>query len=419
MINRNSLNFFETFDKGRLFKPNYQNYSFANIPSTIYYLLTGKKDGNILPRDCFGKDYPKPKKTVLFFIDAFGFKAWEKYYKNFEITQKIVDQGVLTPISALFPSATAPSVSLINFGVPVLRHGIIEWYLYVKEYDNVIKSLPFRTLGYPDISGLDLGYDPKFLTATSLNYYLMLNNRGINSYRVMNEEIVDSVYNKLTEGSSKQISYSSLTGAFNSIKGVIEEKERSFVYFYWEGIDSAGHKFGPDSKEVEQEIDKFWSAFSKAFLNYKKDNDVLFLFVTDHGQIGIDPAKTFYLNLEIPELKDYLKLRNNGEIIYPTGACRDVMLHIKDERVDGVLELLEQKLKGIAKVLKTSEAVEMGLFGPPPYDEEAIERLGEILILPYGNNCVWWYEEGKLEVDKFGMHGGLSEQEMLSVFGVW
>ena len=54
---------------GGLLKPIYADYSFANIANTIEHLLTGAEPGPLLPADCFGGTYPRPRKVVTFFVE--------------------------------------------------------------------------------------------------------------------------------------------------------------------------------------------------------------------------------------------------------------------------------------------------------------------------------------------------------------
>ena len=63
-----------------------------------------------------------------------------------ETLRRVARDGVLTPISALFPSTTSASVTTLNLGVPPARHGIYEWYMYVPAYGEVVQSLPFARL---------------------------------------------------------------------------------------------------------------------------------------------------------------------------------------------------------------------------------------------------------------------------------
>jgi len=41
-----------------------------------------------------------------------------------------------------------------------------------------------------------------------------------------------------------------------------------------------------------------------------------------------------------------------------------------------------------------------------------LNRADNLVIPPHGHNTVWWYEKGKVEQNKYGLHGELSRQEM-------
>ena len=133
----------------------------ANIPDTIEYLLTGARRGPLLPPDCFGGTYPRPDKVVLIFVDSFGWQFWQDYHARFRATSRVVQQGTLTPVSALFPTTTAASVSTMNLGVLPSQHALYEWNIYIPAYGEVIQSLAFSPLGrHPNDACLRKGYDP-------------------------------------------------------------------------------------------------------------------------------------------------------------------------------------------------------------------------------------------------------------------
>jgi hypothetical protein len=83
MINESPLSQFQVLSQG-LVKPIYSDYAFGNIPNTVHFLLTGERLGALLPDDCFGGSYPKPKKIVLFFVDSFGWHFWQEYRDELE-----------------------------------------------------------------------------------------------------------------------------------------------------------------------------------------------------------------------------------------------------------------------------------------------------------------------------------------------
>src|SRR5215467_8433342 len=142
MINGRALLQFQPLANG-LVKPIYSDYAFGNIPNTIHFLLTGERLGTLLPDDCFGGVYPEPEKIVLCFIDSFGWQFWQDYQERFRTLRHVSEEGVLSPISALFPSTTSASVSTLNFGVLPAEHAVYEWNIYVPAYGEVIQSLPF------------------------------------------------------------------------------------------------------------------------------------------------------------------------------------------------------------------------------------------------------------------------------------
>jgi hypothetical protein len=63
-------------------------------------------------------------------------------------------------------------------------------------------------------------------------------------------------------------------------------------------------------------------------------------------------------------------------------------------------------------VVQTQWLIDAGYFGPPPMSDFFLKRVGNLVILPHGNQTVWWYEKGKFEQRLHGIHGGLSRQEM-------
>ncbi len=159
MIDSAPLAQFEPLAEG-LLRPIYADYSFANIPATIHYLLTGERlrlsspEGGsaselaaLLPASCFGGAYPNPSKVVLFFIDSFGWKFWQEHQSRFKTTRRVAEQGVVTPISALFPSTTAASVATLSYGVLPSQHALYEWNVYIPAYGEVIQTLPVHAAG--------------------------------------------------------------------------------------------------------------------------------------------------------------------------------------------------------------------------------------------------------------------------------
>jgi hypothetical protein len=142
--------------------------------------------------------------------------------------------------------------------------------------------------------------------------------------------------------------------------------------------------------------------------------DCLLVVTADHGLVEVDPSTTIYLNLDrrFADLEHLLRRNRRGELLVPAGSCRDMFLYIPDHKLREAQTWLGRELAGRAEVWLTDDLVEQGLFGRGSVSETFRARAGNLVILPYRNEAVWWYERGRFEQNYFGHHGGLTRQEV-------
>ncbi len=415
MINDISLSRFESFGPG-LLKPIYADYSFGNIPSTIHYLLTGERLGPLLPENCFGGAYPKPERVVLFLIDAYGWRSWQRDRERLTAPRRIAANGILTPISALFPSTTSASVTTLNLGVLPAEHALYEWNVYIPAYGEVIQTLPFMPLGAQEADlCLRQGRDPAELVAVSETVHERLARHGVRSIQFC-YRYIDSGYNQIVSKGAERIRHDSLAEAMLQLRQTVESiPDKALLYFYWAGIDSVAHHYGPLSPFHEAESAAFWATFD-AVLGGLKRPGTLFLFTADHDQVSGKSEDTVYINEHLPDLKESLSTSPSGAPIYPNGSPRDMFLHLKPAHREDMLASLQERFGDIARIETVDNAIAAGLFGPRPVSAELRRRLGDLLILPYDGHFIFWREPGKLENRYNGHHGGLAPSELISVF---
>jgi hypothetical protein len=418
MINDGPLRCFEPLVND-LVKPIYADYSFGNISNTIHYLLTGERLGPLLPPDCFGGQYPHPNKVVLLFIDSFGWQFWQQYQNHFRTTRRVIEQGILTPISALFPSTTAASVATLNLGVRPAEHALYEWNIYIPAYGEVIQSLPFRPLGnHPNDACLAKGYDPRQMFAVHETVHQRLARRQVRSIQFAHRSYARSASNNIIQAGAEVVRHSTVAEALVQLKETIPQiTGKAWLSLYWGGIDSIAHVYGPGTSYHAAEIASFWQTFDYIFRDIDV-TDTLYLFTADHGHVYADPHQTIYLNERAPALADLLPMSPIGNPIYPSGSPRDIFMHVRPERFDETLRILHDSFDDVALIEPVEIALNQQLFGPSPVGPELRRRLGDILILPYAGHFVWWHEPGLLENRYYGHHGGLTREELISVIGV-
>ena len=416
MINDHTLARFEPLG-ARLLKPIYADYSFGNIAPTVHFLLTGERTGPLLPPDCFGGSYPTPQKIVLFFVDSFGWEFWQRYAARSRIMSKVIERGTLTPISALFPSTTAASVSTLNLGCLPARHAVYEWNMYVPAFGETIQTLSFATLGGRPGSCVAKGYDVRWMLCEHETAHQRLARHGVRSIQLAHRGYAGSPYNRVASAGAEVIAHASPFEALVQLKALLGENgSKAFINFYWAGLDLAAHLYGPGSPLHEAEVLQFWATLDTVLEDLQSSN-TLFLFTADHGHIGVPAEQTLYINERWPELASWLATSPTGETIWPNGSPRDMFLHLRRDRVRAALELLGEGLAGIAEVLPVERALAEGLFGPQPISAELRRRLGDALVLPHLGHFIWWRQPGLIENQFHGHHGGLTPEELITVLG--
>ena len=108
-----------------------------------------------------------------------------------------------------------------------------------------------------------------------------------------------------------------------------------------------------------------------------------------------------YLNDEarFPGLVPMLRTDRAGRPLVPAGACRDFFLYVEDDRLDEAHALLTRQLEGCAQVCRTDGYDRShGLFGPLPPSSRFLDRVGNLVVLPFAGESVWWYEKDKFEM---------------------
>lgn len=406
----NGLKPLSIYDK--LLLPNYRQNCIVHIPNHIKY-LQGLKEQSVLAVSEMKLDI---KKTVLFIIDGFGYKQWHEHQPYSTVLSKIASEGVVSSVTSMFPSSTAPSITGLSTGLTTQQHGLIEWLMYEQLSDQIITTLPFKSIrGERD--NLRGQVSPSVLISNP-TLFQDLSENCVKTYSLVSEQYAKSTYSTLAYAGSTVISFETVEGLFVELTDILQSNEKIHVNVYWDKIDSAGHNYGPNSNEYALAVKDFFDAFEH-FLRTPElstySDDTQILLTADHGQVTVDPQSTVWLD-ELPFLVDNLDLNKKGEKLLPWGLQRDVYLKVKDSKLDTTVLALREHLKDRAVVLKSHDALESGLFGYGELHPDFKTRIGNIIIIAAADNTVWYRHYDDEEFNYKGMHGGLTADETQIAF---
>lgn len=392
-------------------KPLYESYCFACLPKAIQHLLTGERELG-LPTDVLGHLPHRTDAVILFLADAFGWRFFEKNHDRYPFLRHFVQNGMVSKLTAQFPSTTAAHVTCIHTGLTPAQSGVYEWFQYQPSVNRLIAPLLFSLAGEKTRDTLVRhGVQPSdvFPTAT---IYQSLHRAGVKSYLFHNRDLANSAPARALNDGATVIPYKTLPEALVNLRAMLTKRDAPAYYFlYYSAIDTVAHEYGPTSDHIEAELDQFFVTMERLFLDRARGCRALFMLTADHGMAEVDPRTTIYLNHTLPRFREYIATNRRGDLLTPAGSPRDYFLHVKPERLDMACATIAEHLQGKAIVVKTQTLIEEGFFGPHPSDA-FLKRVGNLVVLPFKGQSVYYYEREKFENRYFGHHGGLTREEM-------
>jgi len=395
-------------------KPDYSGYCLSNVPSTILSIFGVNGGRPTLPRDALGDvETSGVDNVILLLCDGFGYNEWKRQSgKGF--VGAISRKGSVRPMTTVFPSTTAAALTTVSTGLTPQEHGLPEWFVYMEELGEIIVTLPFTRLGDSGRDTLVGFFDPRALFE-GRTIFQRLRGAGVRCTSVTNRTLAQTAYTTVSRAGSDVVAYHSASDLSVSLRRLVERSRgQNMFYAYWSYVDTLEHIYGPNSDEAEVEASIISHALQEGFLS-KLDREAarrtMIIVTADHGQIAIAPEKTLYMN-RWGRLAKALARSPSGKMIPTWGSARDAYMWVKDERLDETRDYLAKKLKGVASVLKTEDAISAGLFGLNKPSRKFRRRIGNLMILPHGVKTVWFrYRKGE-SLDLRGHHGGMHPDEM-------
>lgn len=407
----------ERMFEGEFIPPAYDDFCLSNVPSMVTSLLEQESRKSTVLQEHFSKSIAleSPVNIVLMVLDGFGFDAWLKRTSDGGFFQKVTEKGMVIPITTVFPSTTAAALTTISTGLTPQEHGLPEWFVYMEELDMVIATLPFSPMGVSRRDALLPTTNPSILLSAD-TIHARLKKAGVHSLSLLPTGAASGAYTRVSLKGSEIVRYRSLAQYALSLRKKLHVSQpRTYVYAYWDTIDTAAHIYGPNTEETDAEISAFSQVLKTEFLGKlekKTARNTLLIVTADHGQIGVTPKETVYLN-KYPKVVSAFATSERRRRILPSWGPRDLALYIGDSKLETTKSELRESLGDRSVVLETREAIQMGLFGTKRVSKRFARRAGNLLVLQRGNNLVWYQHPNGEKFNLMGMHGGLTRDEML------
>ena len=381
-------------------KPRYDEGGFAGIPERIKSSFdSGEYDA-----------------VVLFLVDGFGWRFFERF-QDAPFLQRMAKQGRVEKLLSQFPSTTAAHLTTIHTGWNVGQSGVHEWIYYEPHVDAMIAPLLFSYAGLWERDLLkSSGVQPVFLFPRGM-FYPELKQMGVKPFVFGIRDYTPSTYSRAVMDGAELRAFKTFSEALINVGLLLEEqKQPAYIYLYLDKIDSLGHEYGPTAPQTEAEIETFLLMMEYYFERVFKGKRILFLMTADHGQVEIDPKTTIYLNRapQFSGIERFFRTNLKGQLLVPAGSPRDMFLYVKNDLLEEAQSFIVPRLEGKADVVKTETLIDDGYFGHE-VSSRFRERAGNLVILPYRYESVWWYEKDKFEQRFYGHHGGLTPEEMETV----
>ncbi len=392
--------------------PKYDGGSILNLAPTICGLfgIPELGSGGVLTPEIYRplKDLSDgAQRVILILMDALALhrlRAW-MYNGSAPFWAKLVEDGLLAPLTSIVPSTTSAAIPTIWSGLSPAEHGLVGYELWLKEYGvtaNMITQTAFKTGGSLETAG----FKPEnILPGPSLG--TQLGAYGIKTYAFQHYSIANSGMSRMFMAHTDVRSFSTPVEMMVNIRMLAEHfpHERQFIGAYWGEVDHYSHYYGPDDERVAAEFEHFTHALQTCLFDKMTPvarQGTLLLLAADHGQI-LTPQDPHY------ELNSHPNLARRLPML-PSGENRMIYFFIRPGQVEAVRDYLDRTFMGQFAQIDPGYALSNGLFGPGEQHPKLRDRLGDLIAIPRGSAHLWW---GENESPIVGRHGGMMAEEML------
>ena len=261
-------------------------------------------------------------KPTVILISIDGFR--NDYLEKLPVPNllSLAKKGVHTALISVFPSVTFPNHYSIATGLYPEHHGIMLNEFLV----SGIKE-PFTHHGHAPVVT-----DPRWWQGEPI--WVTAEKQGqltASAFWPSSESSIKGVkptyYQKFAEDGDPQQRVQKILHWLD----LPVEKRPTFLALYFENVDNAGHRSGPDSKEMRHAAINIDNAIGALLLGLKErgiESSINLVIVSDHGMSKVDPKKVIDLNKLVN--KNSIAITGEGAIVgvYPKPGQLNVVYQL-------------------------------------------------------------------------------------------
>jgi hypothetical protein len=375
-----------------VFIPDYDN-SIVNLTISITAAMGAASCDDYAPLPEVSPTSLTDRSVVLLIADGLGAIQLDRYPESTLAKLRVSN------ICSVLPTTTASAITTFFLAAPTQQHAITGWFTYLKELDSVTAILPFSPRG-SEASLTDGGYEPaQFIGGQPLSTRIDVPTVILSPYY-----IVDSPYSLALAPNAERHGHRSLEDFVAQLTALVQRPQRQLIIAYWTDIDALAHEFGVESEQSVQHFGEFDRAIEQLIAAIPAERTTLLL-TADHGLVDTAPERTVHLD-DHPALASYLRQPLSGE-------PRFAYCHVREHRHQAFTDYLFKHLRQQIDVWRSSDLLDSGFFGRGTPDPRLRDRIGDFILIPRAG----WIVKDRLRTERpfahVGVHGGLSEGELL------
>jgi hypothetical protein len=396
--------------------PNYNGYSVANLPASIFSWLGSTLEGSTpLSPELTTALTGHYDQVILLLVDSLGMALFNRLMtriveqgKN-SLWYPLLDSSIVGALSSITPSTTATVLTSLWTGKEPGEHGVIGYEVWLKEFGVIANMIAHSLASSPDETGSlsKFGFNPNnFLPVECIG--TKLKKLGVETNVYQHVSIADSGLSNMLMSDTTIFPWRTFEELWLMTGAVLKRAQgKSYSHIYWGDLDTLSHRFSPGHELVWQAWLDFSNQLGQFLVKLKTNSKsrTLFLLTADHGQI---PQK---INPDF-EIKNHPQLMENLRML-PSGESRLIYLFVRGGREKETKDYFGHAWPGKFKVISKSEFLGSGVLGNSLPCQASIDRLGDLVVIPTAHDYLRWASKDN---HMLGRHGAFLPDEMLVPF---